>query len=73
MLVLSLYAPSTNFTATEMGSVIFSVMTGVYRDKADNLGKVLTLTLWFSFFFSRDDVLRRWTGVVEVEAAVRRG
>ena len=48
-------------------------MTGVYRDKADNLGKVLTLTLWFSFFFSRDDVLRRWTGVVEVEGAVRRG
>ena len=65
MLVLSLYAPSTNFIATEMGSAIFAVTTDVHRDKT--LDKISTLTEWRSCPYYRDDVLRGWTWEKEME------
>ena len=71
MLVLSLYAPSTNFTATEMGSAIFAVTTGAHRDKMDTLEKISTLTEWRSCSYYRDDVLRGWMGAEEVEGEYR--
>ena len=73
MLVLSLYAPSTNFKAIEMGSAIFAVMAGDYRsgDKMDTLDKISTLTEWRSCSYYRDDVLRGWMGAEEVEGLKR--
>ena len=69
MLVLSLYAPSTNFIATEMGSAIFAVTTDVHRDKT--LDKISTLTEWRSCPYYRDDVPRGWMGVEKVEGEYR--
>ena len=73
MLVLSLYAPSTNFTATEMGSAIFAVMAGDHRsgDKMDTLDKISTFTEWRSCSYYRDDVQRGWMGAEEVEGEYR--
>ena len=73
MLVLSVYAPSTNFKAIEMGSAIFAVMAGDYRpgDEMDALDKISALTEWRSCPYYRDDVLRGWMGVEEVEGEYR--
>ena len=71
MLVLSLYAPSTNFTAIEMGSAIFAVTTNARRDKTDTLDKISALTEWHSCPYCRDDVPRGWMGVEKVEGEYR--
>ena len=73
MLVLSVYAPSTNFKAIEVGSAIFAVMAGDYRpgDKMDTLDKISTLTEWRSCSYYRDDVPRGWMGVEKVEGEYR--
>ena len=67
MLVLSLYAPSTNFIATEIGSAIFAITTGAHRDKMDTLDKISTSTEWRSCSYYRDDVPRGWMGEKEME------
>ena len=73
MLVLSVYAASTNFKAIEMDSAIFAVMAGDYRpgDEMDALDKISTLTDRRSCPYYRDDVLRGWMGAEEVEGEYR--
>ena len=70
MLVLSVYAPSTNFKAIEVGSAIFAVMAGDHRsgDKMDTLDKISTLTEWRSCSYYRDEGgwgRKRWKGSTE--------